>query len=163
MSNIIGAKALVIFYNGQGLTERLRTAIANLLAKEFKAIGAASILEFDAEDIAKLLVKNSVNDECSKTQEQIKNPEEHAVVYVGEIMKDCLGSAYKPESFIEELTRIIAKARNSSAEEDIRLMTALSILSKENLQISQSLLRKYKLNERKIMIIKRVYNLISKL
>lgn len=93
-------------------------------------------------------------------QEEEKTPEEQAVIYVGTVMKDELSKPWEPEEFIAALTQKIREARIADNDESRRFMDALFILSQEDLIVSRGLLKKYKLNEKKILLIKRIYNLL---
>lgn len=150
-------KALVFLYTGQSIPENLQVAIATNLAKATDAKGI-EIFNYDAKDLAKLAVIKSINVEKKDTA---MTAEDQAVIYIGTIMANALGEHYKAESFISELVSKLSEARrNPNDESSKQFMNALFILSQEDLNVSKTLLRKYHLDEKKIMIIKRIHNLL---
>lgn len=154
---------LFIFY-GQEPTEELIGVVANEIAKRCNAESNLDSFIFDAEDLSKCIVSSiNATDKFATKKIDEHTPEEKAVIYVGTVMKDALAAPFDTTEFIGELTSHVMRAKMSPTKtESKELMNALFILSMEDLVISQSLMKKYNLSQKKIEIIKRVYNMISK-
>lgn len=159
-------RAMLFIFVGEEPPVELVRDIAGMIAGCCNTTGTIDHFEYDSEDIAKAILTAPLASDVIgglRVQQQMKEhtPEEEAVIYVGTVMKDVLGVKFTPEDFVAALTKKISECRNSHTEEAKRFMNSLFILSQEGLVISQSILKKYKLNEKKILIIKRVYNLVN--
>lgn len=161
-------RALMFIFTGEEPSNGLVKDLAGMLTHACNVSDHLEYYMLDSDDIAKILsfhmmLKVSKQEQklYQSAQQKEYTPEEEAVIYIGTVMADVLGAAYKPEDFVATLTQKISEARIEKTEESKRFMNALFILSQEDLVISQCLLRKYKLNEKKLLLIKRVYNLVS--
>lgn len=117
--------------------------------------------EFEPNDIAAALVAKSPSSFETSTAIDI-TPEDKAVIYIGKLMKDDLGPTYKAENFVTSLMQKLAHARANPTEGSSRcLLNAAFILSQEDLKVSRSILKEYRMDSKKIEIVKRIYNLMS--
>lgn len=90
----------------------------------------------------------------------IVTPEDEAIVTVALEMEDYLGAMYKVEDFTAALVKKMLVAKKSDTEENNKFLNSLFILSQENLNVSKTILKKYKMDAKKISLIKKIYNLI---
>lgn len=152
-------KALIVMYEGDAASSRLVAAIGTAINSECNGKNV-SVYSYDEKDIANAIIKFATPEEEPKSNHSEYNPEENAVIYIGTLFKNVLGQSYKTETFVSALTQKISEARYASDEDSKAFMHALWVLSQEDLHISQALLRKYRMNESKILIIKRIYNIV---
>ena len=157
-------RALVVFFVGEECNEIARGAIIANLRKNCNASDYSEVIEIEGSEIAKDWLKTAVDLDApigNAHVVEMRTPEDEAVIYIGTVMKDEL-THFNAAQFIASLSAKINEASvNPHNEENKRFMNALFILSKEDLVISQNLLKKYKLNRQKIALIKRVYTITS--
>jgi len=155
-------RALVFLFNGtEPDTITIRNMVSMLAAGCTIVVENCEYYSFNSADLAKLSLKMAVNSVNTTESKEELTAEEQALIFIGNEFKEEL-SDYKPELFLSKLLQRIAELRTSSDSEYAKaFMNALFILSQKDLNISQSLLRKYRLNEKKILMIKQVYNLIK--
>ena len=153
-------KALVFMYEGDAVSSELVANIGTAINAECKGKNI-SVYSYDEKDIANAIIKFATPEEEPKSKPSEYNPEENAVIYIGTLFQNVLGQSYKTETFVSALTQKISEARYASDEDSKAFMHALWVLSQEDLHISQALLRKYRMNESKILIIKRIYNIVT--
>lgn len=154
-------KALIVMYEGDAASSRLVAAIGTAINSGCNGKNV-SVYSYDEKDIANAIIKFATPEEEPKSNHSEYNPEENAVIYIGTLFKNVLGQSYKTETFVSALAQKISEARYASDEDSKAFMHALWVLSQEDLHISQALLRKYRMNESKILIIKRIYNIVVK-
>lgn len=149
-------RALVVVFTGEPTDEIVRGTIAAVLCK--RGATQVDMVELDLKEIAKSIIAAAISD---KPEESIENhtPEDEAVILIGTLMKNELAH-FNVSTFTAALATKIAEASvNPTSDESKSFMNALFILSKDELLISQSLMKKYKLNHQRINLIKRIYNL----
>lgn len=147
---------IVIAHNGDPSTNQMREEIAEYINKSCNAVAIeiTEVSEFELD-----LVRKANN---AKSTDDDGTPEDEAVIYIGSIFKNELAN-FNPSKFTGALANKIAEASNDpSKESNKRFMNSLFILSKDELLISQNLMKKYKLDRQRISLIKNVYNLLSK-
>lgn len=152
-------KALIVMYEGDTVSSELVASIGSAINAECRAKNI-SVYSYDEKDIANAIIKFATPEEEPKSNHSEYNAEEKAVIYIGTLFQNVLGQSYKTETFVSALTQKISEARYASDEDSKAFMNALFVLSQEDLHISQALLRKYRMNESKILIIKRIYNIV---
>lgn len=158
-------RVILALYVGEESDELTRGAITAALRSYCGAEKQVNFVSFDAGEIATLITKAAVKVETPVAAEVVelnkRTPEDEAVVVIGTIMKDEL-THFNATAFLASLMQKINEASVAPNQESNKaFMNALFILSKEDLVISSSLLKKYKLNAQKIALIKRAYNLTS--
>lgn len=149
---------IVIAHNGDPLTKEMREDIAEYLSKSCNTVA----IEFAEISELELSMMKKVADATSIDKDDDGTPEDEAVIYIGSIFKNELTN-FNPSKFAGALANKIAEASNNpNKESNKRFMNALFILSKDELLISQNLMKKYKLDHQRIKLIKNMYNLLSK-
>jgi acylphosphatase len=155
-------RAIIVLFTGEEPDEVVRGAIKHAIRNH--ADERIEIVQLGSEEIVKYLVEGVCKTEKPAKEASVvtmRTPEDEAVIYIGTQMKDEL-THFNAAQFVSALSNKMAEASvNPYSEESKQFMNALFILSKEDLVISQSLLKKYKLNSQRINLIKRVYNLTA--
>lgn len=155
---------LIIKFKGEEVPEKLVTAIGTRIKEFCKVQGKAEVIALDEEDIANIVISHTLQKMLAPHYPMLAEPEltpeDKAVIYIGTVLNECLGSNYKTENFVAKLAEKITEVKNRDDSEAREFMNAIFILSQEDLKISKSILKKYKLDENKIRIIKRLYNLV---
>lgn len=147
-------RVIVLSYVGTELSKLGVAALANTLSQYITlAIPNIDHFEYDPQDIAKMVaaIKMPIQDL------EGTNVAERAVVLIGSYMKKHLGENYTPEGFVFHITDIV-KDRGRRFPD---LYKAIQVLSEENLEISSNLLKKCKMDEKKIRTIKYVWNIAN--
>jgi len=156
---------LVIKFKGEEVPEKLVTAVVNRMKELCNVQEKVEVLALDEEDITNIVIsatlKRMLTPHRPALEESELTPADKAVIYVGTVLNPYLGSNYKTENFVAKLAEKITEVKNHDDSEAREFMNAIFILSQEDLKISKSILKKYKLDENKIRIIKRLYNLVA--
>jgi hypothetical protein len=97
-------------------------------------------------------------------KDEDRSPEDQAIIYLGTVLKGVLEAPFKEYDLMLGLVMYIQKVKEIGSEEENRkLMNAFFILSRENLVVSESLMKKYHFTPRKISTIRKVYNFVTNL
>ena len=149
---------IIIAHNGHQSTDQVRKNIANYLNK---SCNTTEIKFTEISELELSMIEKNFNVEPTDKNDN-RTPEDEAVIYIGATFRNELAD-FNPSKFAGALANKIAEASNDPSNEDNkRFMNSLFILSKDELLISQSLMKKYKINHQRIKLIKNVYNLLSK-
>lgn len=155
-------KAIVILYDGEEPSIAAVTNIAQAVAINCEASRVDPVV-MNEDDIAKILVKsvgravhNKVEKEALK--EEI-TPEDNALIVVGKIFAVSLMSGSDLLFYRALVAKTAEIAENHSADPNNVLKNALHILSRENLVVSKKLLKEFHFNERRLEMIKQVYQI----
>lgn len=156
---------LIIKFKGEEVPEKLATGIGTRIKELCNVQEKVEVLALNEEDITNIVMhstlKRMLTPHCFTLEELELTPADKAVIYVGTVLNPYLGSNYKTENFVAKLAEKITEVKNRDDSEAREFMNAIFILSQEDLKISKSILKKYRLDENKIRIIKRLYNLIA--
>lgn len=156
---------LIIKFKGEEVSENLIRIMSSTIKNRCNVQEKVEVLTLDEDDIANIVIsttlKKMLTPHCPTLEESELTPADKAVIYVGTVLNPYLGSNYKTENFVAKLAEKITEVKNRDDSEAREFMNAIFILSQEDLKISKSILKKYKLDENKIRIIKRLYNLIA--
>jgi hypothetical protein len=162
MSN--ATKMLIVLFNGRTIHEAARAEICRTLGELCEAT-SVEMMELNARELAIVAAKpiaEQLQVEEKKTSGvDVKTPEDEAIVYIGNVMKEELSKPkFDPIDFIDVL---LHKARDSKNGADNRaLLNAMFILSQDQLHVSESLMKEYNMTPYKVKLIKRCYSIICK-
>jgi hypothetical protein len=151
-------------YIGEHPSGEVINDIAHKVAVKCNAQQNVDIQVYCPTDIANVLLGRAKKIVEEKTKDEDRTPEDQAIIYLGTILKDALEAPFNEYNLMVGLTLYIQKVKETGSEEDNRkLMNALFILSRENLVVSESLMKKYHFTARKISTIRKVYNFVTNL
>lgn len=156
---MIENRCLVIFFVGEELTEDTRTGIVQAFVAN--NLNPVDITELDSKEIDACILAAAKNKEPKPAQiVQIHyTPEDEALIYIGKLFEKELNK-FDATEFISTLSNKIMKCKiDPNAEESKAFMNALFILNKDELLVSQSLMKKYKLSHPRINLIQKIYRL----
>lgn len=159
-------RALVIIYTGEEVEKDVLDTIAAYLAQYDNNV--TDVVTFNAQEISKIILResNCVIEKAGKKDpvtQEAQTPEDKAVVFIGTIMKEELGSDYTDRTFVASIIdRIRCAKKYPTRTANREFMNALFILSQEDLKISSSLMEKYNLNRERLAIIRETYNFFVK-
>lgn len=157
-------RAIVIMYIGEEPPAEMVHSIVAQVAIRCDAQQSIDVQTYSSKDIGNILVGKAKKIIEEATRDEDRTPEDQAVIYLGTVLKDTLEAPFNEYNLMVGLTLYIQKVKATGSEEDNRkLMNALFILSRENLVVSESLMKKYHFTPRKISTIRKVYNFVTNL
>lgn len=157
-------RAIVIMYIGEEPSVETITNIAQQVAVNCNAQQNVDIEVYSPKDIANMLVSKAKKVAEEKIKDEDRSPEDQAIIYLGTVLKGVLEAPFKEYDLMLGLVMYIQKVKEIGSEEENRkLMNAFFILSRENLVVSESLMKKYHFTPRKISTIRKVYNFVTNL
>ncbi len=152
-------RIIVISYYGSPSSEMIEH-LSEVIATREPRIENVEIFDYNATDVAKIVSKDALEKSSVKMPEDL-TPEDHAVTYIGTIMRNELAN-YNTNNFISSLiTRINEASVHPENEDSRKFMNALFILSKEHLVVSKRVLAKYHMTQQKLDVIRRTYHFSS--
>jgi hypothetical protein len=157
-------RMIVISYYGSPSPEMIEY-LSEVIATREPRIENVEIFDYNASDVAKIVSKDALEKSSTKPPYGVVcddlTPEDHAVVYIGTIMRNELAN-YNTNNFISSLiTRINEASVHPENEDSRKFMNALFILSKEHLIVSRRVLAKYHMTQQKLDVIRRTYHFSS--
>lgn len=156
-------RAILLIYTGDQISQETIETIAAVIGAQCDTERIDNFV-YSAEEIAAAIMQGKRADVATvKPKTQQLTPEDEAVVFIGNVMKDALEAPFDGYNLFKELMLKIDELRNSeNTEMRKQFMNALFILSQENLVISKSLMKKYHFSQEKLMTIKKTYNFVTK-
>jgi len=160
-------RAILLIYEGEAAPDD--TFVINLQTAVGKQSGAETVhaVVFDQQEIAQVLLASDHVSGVVKTmtkatkKPRVKNtPEDEAIIYFGTILAHALAKPFNKKEFTGAVLN--AYLRLGQEEEKKRFDNSLEILSKEDLNISASLMDKYNFTGQKIAVFKTLYGFISR-
>lgn len=154
-------KAILLIFNGSAITEACLQQLGKVLAEYCNASTDVDTFVYNAKDIANAIVKKEGTGVIIKKEEP--TPIEASIIYLGNILEEALTAPFNSIELASAITDKVIKLKGVNEEQHRRFMNALFILSQEDLIVSKSLMRKYHFSQEKLLVFKKVYNLLTKL
>lgn len=145
-------KAIVVFYEGRGMSDSERHDLATKLTESgIISSEKFSISEFGQKEIESLLVKKVIDETVQQKPE--KSEVEYALIYLSHFFDD-----YDKDVIEDPLAfgMAIASLKNKMPDE---MMKAIDIIVSNN--IKTSLLKKYNFSTEHIKVLKSIYKLLK--
>lgn len=158
-------RAIVVIYDGKEAPNYIIEKIAEQMIPILGPEKNVMPFQLDSSDIAGYLAANAVPKVSGtySVKEKDEKPGDMAVTYIGTVMKESLASPFDANRFIADLTTRIAEIQvNPLKDPNRQFMNALFILSKDGVEVSAKVLKKYNMSVEKIGLIRSVYNIVSK-
>lgn len=144
-------KAIVVFYEGRGMSDSERHDLATKLTESgIISSEKFSISEFGQKEIESLLVKKVIDE---NSNQELKNEVEYAFIYLSAFFNDTdKGIIEDPLAF----GMAIASLKNKMPDE---MMKAIDIIVSNN--IKTSMLKKYNFSTEHVKVLKSIYKLLK--
>ena len=114
---------------------------------------------FSPEEIANLLVTNAKKQVSKISFEENKlNPAENAIVFIGTKMREDLVNYVGKAAFKHAVMEKVEELLSSDAKMYTAFTKAMRELSRNNIEVSATLMRKYHFSKEKIFVIKTCYD-----
>jgi len=156
--NRIETRAIIVIFNGTEPNPGTLSRMFGILANECNVKpGEYTCKVLDVDDITNATVKAIITKE-SKI-EPVEDPIRDSIVVVGQVLGPYLGSKYKPDKFIDGVVKTIEEAKDQEDEMSKAFMRGLEIISQFEITGKDTLLRRYRLDQQKLSIIRTIYNM----
>ena len=143
-------KAIVVFYEGRGMSDSERHDLATKLTESGIILSEKfSISEFGQKEIESLLVKKVIDE---NSNQELKNEVEYALIYLNHFFDD-----YDKDVIEDPLAFSVAIASLKDRMPD-EMMKAIDIITSNN--IKTSLLKKYNFSTAHVTMLKKIYKLL---
>ena len=144
-------KAIVVFYEGRGMSDSERHDLATKLTESgIISSEKFSISEFGQKEIESLLVKRVIDE---NSNQELKSEVEYALIYLSHFIDD-----YDKDVIEDPLAFSVAIASLKDRMPD-EMMKAIDIITSNN--IKTSLLKKYNFSTAHVTMLKKIYKLLK--
>lgn len=151
-------RAIVIVFQGGEPDVTIATQLVQLIADNCKTpTQDVKVRILDANDLSNLAIKNIISEELEV--KPAEDPIADAIVVIGTVMKDYLGSGYRPDIFMKGLIDKMDQAFESDGQTAKAFLNALSLISSFQVTSKDKLLKKWRLDQSKLSIIRTIYNI----
>lgn len=148
-------------YFGQELTQNDLERIGSII-KERTGATVMEVTQNNGKDIMLDTIRDCVKNICKSYYPECEEytEEDNATIFIGTTFKDALSKYDKrPSILINKIVDKVNECKSSPNDEKSRIfINAMTILSRQDLKISESLLKKYNLDAEKIRVIRNTYD-----
>lgn len=150
---------LFIFQSELPITESALADLGERMTRHFGISGDIDTTVYSPEEISNLLVTNAKKQAPKISFEENKlNPAENAIVFIGTKMREDLVNYVGKAAFKNAVMEKAEELLSSDAKMYTAFTKAMRELSRNNIEVSSSLMRKYHFSKEKVFVIKTCYD-----
>ena len=152
---------LLVFQSESPITENFLAELGQMMAKRLGISGDIDTNVFTPEEITNILVTNAKKTSTSKINfdENKLNAAENAIILIGTIMRENLVNYFGRASFKAALAdKVQDLLCYGTVESYQNFIKAMKELSRDTVEVSASIMRKYHFSREKILVIKQYYD-----